>query len=252
MPFKHKMDISPHYETGKDNDCPKKAKMSCLSLHDSDDLTEFVCLCDNYKPKDINLLTELKHYVEEDDCDRNKKTVHSFSCSAELQTVDGALNRIDLAVISSEPTLHDEVQENEPTDPCDNIILESVTVPSSGGVLVGTALNVVETCDNKGLDSSSTHSSQKSKVKNLHSLVIKSARRQKPRYLSKAASVDQKSRRIKRIKTKITEPIAGTALNVVGITDKRFGVLDINHKRTAENKTEGTKELFCGAECNCC
>jgi hypothetical protein len=89
-------------------------------LQDSDDLTEFVCLCDHYKPKDINLLTELEQDVEGDfDC--NKKAVHSFSCSAEVQKVDTALNRIDL-----EPSLRDEVQENEPTDLCDDINLESV------------------------------------------------------------------------------------------------------------------------------
>jgi hypothetical protein len=255
MPSKHKMDISPHYEIGKDNDCPKKVKVSRLMLRDSDDLTEFVCLCDNYKPKDINLLTELKHDVEESDFDCNKKAFHSFSCSAELQKVDAALNHIDLTVISSEPSLHVRVQENEPTDLCDNINLESVTVPSSGGVLEGTALNVVGTCNNKGLDARSTHSSQKGKAKNLHSLVIKSVQRQKPRYLSEAARVDQKSRRIKMIKTKIdeiTEPIADTELSVVGITDKSSEALDINHKSTADNKTEGTKESFCGSECNCC
>lgn len=249
------MDISPHYEIGKDNDCPKKVKVSRLLLHDSDDLTEFVSFSDNYKPNDVSLLTELEHDIEEVDFDRNKKPVHSFSCSAELHEVDAALNRIDLNVISNEPSLHDEVQENEPADPCDNINLKFVNVPSSGGVPEGTALNVVGTTDNEGLDSRSTHSSQKDKVKNLHSLVIKSARRQKPRYLSETASVDQKFRRIKRIETKIselTEPIADTELNVVGITDKCFEVLDINHKCTADNKTEGTKELFFGTECNCC
>jgi hypothetical protein len=83
--------------------------VSRLLLHDSDDLTEFICLCDNYKPRDINLLTKLKHDAEEVDFDCNKKAVHSFSCSAELQKLDAALNRIDLTVVLSEPSSHVEV-----------------------------------------------------------------------------------------------------------------------------------------------
>jgi hypothetical protein len=255
MPSKHKMDVFPDKEIGKDNECPKKAKVSCLLLQDSDNLTEFDCLRDNYKPKDINLLTELKHDVKEGAFDCNKKEVHSFSCSDEVKKADTALNCIDPTVIPSEPNLHDKVQEEEPVDVCDNINLESVTVPSSGAVLEDTTLNVVGTCNNKVLDSRSTYSSQKGKVKKLHSLVIKSALRKKHIYLSETAGVDQKSRRIKRNKTEVdelTEPIADTELNVVGFpdSDKCSKALDINHKCTVDNRTEGTRELFYGAECN--
>jgi hypothetical protein len=51
-----------------------------------------------------------------------------------------------------------------------------------------------------------------------------------------------------------TEPVADTELNVVGITDsnKCSKALDINHKCTTDNKTEGTKELFYGTHCNGC
>jgi hypothetical protein len=69
--------------------------------------------------------------------------------------------------------------------------------------------------------------------------------------------VDQKSRRIKKNKTEIDElpePIADTELNVVGITDsdKCSEALDINHKCTVDNKSEGTNKLFYVAECNGC
>jgi hypothetical protein len=48
---------------------------------------------------------------------------------------------------------------------CDNISLESVTFSSSGGGLENAALDVVETFNNKGLDSTPTHSSQKGIVR---------------------------------------------------------------------------------------
>jgi hypothetical protein len=79
---------------------------------------------------------------------------------------------------------------------------------------------------------------------------MKSTRRKKPRYVVE-------SRRIQRNKTKIddlTDPVADTELSAVGITDsyKCSEALDINHKCTADNKTEGTRELFYGAERNSC
>jgi hypothetical protein len=79
---------------------------------------------------------------------------------------------------------------------------------------------------------------------------MKSTRRKKPGYVVG-------SRRIQRNKTKmddLTEPVADTELSVVGLTDscKCSEALDIDHKCTADDKIEGTREMFDGAECNNC
>jgi hypothetical protein len=68
-------------------------------------------------------------------------------------------------MISSEPSLRDKFQENEPTDLCVGINPELVTVPSLGEVPEGTALNVVGSSNNKRINFRSIHCSQKGNIK---------------------------------------------------------------------------------------